>query len=179
MGDPPKLRNKYSRPKHLWETDRLREDSTLKKEYGLKNMRELWIATAELKKYRREARRLLSLSEEERAEDRQKILKKLNHLGILEKTAALDDILSLTVKDILERRLSTIVHRKGLAHTMAQSRQLITHGFIAVAGKVVSAPSYLVDSEEQSTIVYSKPIDISKKPPVVNEEKTEEVKEMK
>ena len=171
MGDPPKLRNKYSRPKHLWETDRLREDSTLKKDYGLKNMKELWIATETLKKYRREARRLLSLGEEERRGDEQKILNKLRQLGVLDQMAVVTSILSLTVKNILERRLATIVYRKGLAHTPAQSRQLITHGFISVGGRVISAPSYLVDSEEESVISYSKPIDISKKPPGITEEK--------
>lgn len=173
MGDPPKLRNKYSRPKHLWEADRLKEDTTLKREYGLKNMRELWIATAELKKYRREARRLLSLSEEEREKDKVKILTKLNNLGILDKDSAVDDILSLTVKHILERRLSTIVLRKGLAHTMPQSRQLITHGFIAIGGKKVSAPSYLVYKEQETVISYAKPIDLTKKPPVIEEKKEE------
>lgn len=173
MGDPPKLRNKYSRPKHLWEADRLKEDTTLKREYGLKNMRELWIATAELKKYRREARRLLSLSEEEREKDKVKILTKLNKLGIVDKDAAVDEILSLTVKHILERRLATIVLRKGLAYTMPQSRQLITHGFIAIGGKKISAPSYLVYKEQETIIAYAKPIDLSKKPPVMEEKKEE------
>ncbi len=176
MGDPPKLRNKYSRPKHLWEADRLKEDSAFKKDYGLKNMRELWMATAELKKYRREARRLLSLTEEERAKDKVKILTKLNKLGILNKDAEVDDVLSLTIKDVLERRLSTIVFRKGLANTISQSRQLITHGFIAVGGKKISAPSYLVDADEESLIAYSKPIDLNKKPPVVLDATKEETK---
>ena len=176
MGDPPKLRNKYSRPKHLWAADRIKEDSALKKEYGLKNMRELWLATAELKKYRREARRLLSLTAEERERDKGKILMKLNKLGVLNKESAIDDILSLTVKHILERRLATIVYRKGLAHTMPQSRQLITHGFISVKGRKISAPSYLVNIEEEINISYAKAIDLNKKPPTTlatDETKTE------
>jgi len=65
MGDPRRLRNKFERPKKLWDVDRIKHDKTLKVEYGLKNMSELWRSTAELKKYRREARRLLSLTEEE------------------------------------------------------------------------------------------------------------------
>lgn len=179
MGDPPKLRNKYSRPKHLWEGDRLAEDSALKKDYGLKNMKELWVATAELKKYRREARRLLSLDPAERARDEAKIMAKLNKLGVLEKNATLDSVLSLTIKDILERRLATVVYRKGLAHTLAQSRQLITHGFISIGGKRISAPGYLVDVEKESSISYSKPIDLSKKPPAVAESsKAEEKKDI-
>ncbi len=53
MGDPRRLRYKYERPKKLWDADRLTHDKALKLEYGLRNMRELWRATANLKKYRR------------------------------------------------------------------------------------------------------------------------------
>ena len=176
MGDPPKLRNKYTRPKRLWDVDRIKEDKTLKSEYALRNMKELWMAVAELKKYRREARRLLSRTEEERSKDAPKILHKLNTLGILEKTAGLEDILSLTVKTILERRLQTLVYRKGLANTLRQSRQLITHGFISVKGRKVSAPSCLITVPEESVINYAKSIDLNKKPPQATEEPKSEVK---
>jgi len=165
MGDPPRLRNKSVRPKKLWDVDRLKEEKKFQRDYGLKNMRELWISVAELKKYRREARRLLSLSEEERAVDTEKILNKLNKLGVLKKDSGLDDVLSLSVKDVLERRLQTLVLRKGLANTISQSRQLITHGFISVNGRKVSAPSYLVGIGEESVLSYAKQIDLSKKPP--------------
>ena len=69
MGDPRRLRNKIERPKKLWDVDRIKEEKALKNEYGLANMSELWRAASELKKYRREARRLLSLTEEERRDD--------------------------------------------------------------------------------------------------------------
>jgi small subunit ribosomal protein S4 len=81
MGDPRRLRNKTERPKKLWDLDRIKHDKALMTEYGLKNMRELWRATAVLKKYRREARRLLSLTEEERKDDAKKILPSLRALG--------------------------------------------------------------------------------------------------
>ena len=77
MGDPRKLRNKFDRPKKLWDTDRVAHDKGLRIEYGLKNTSELWRAAAELKKYRREARRLQAVSEQERKADSEKILKKL------------------------------------------------------------------------------------------------------
>jgi len=161
MGDPRKLRNKSERPKKLWETDRIAEESGLKKDYGLKAMRELWMSTAELKKYRREARRLLSQTEDERKGDDTKILAKLARYDILKPGSKLEDVLSLTVKDVLERRLQTIVMRKGLARSMSQSRQLITHGFIAVNGVKVTRPNYLVKAADG--IDYAKPIDISVK----------------
>jgi small subunit ribosomal protein S4 len=165
MGDPRKLRNKYERPKKLWDVDRLAEEKGLKAEYGLRNMRELWRSTAELKKFRREARRLLSVTEEERRDDAKKILAKLARLGVLGEGAVIDDVLSLEVKSMLERRLQTLVLRKGLAKSTAQSRQLITHGFIAINGKKVTRPGYIVSLAEEATLAYARPIDISVKPP--------------
>lgn len=163
MGDPRKLRNKYERPKKLWDVDRLSHDKALKSEYGLKNMRELWRATAELKKYRREARRLLSVTEEERRDDAKKILAKLAKFGMLKEGSVIDDVLSLEVRSVLERRLQTMVLRKGLALSSAQSRQVITHGFIAIAGRVVTRPGYLVTVAEEAALSHSKPIELQSK----------------
>ncbi len=161
MGDPRKLRNKYERPKKLWDVDRLAEEKALKAEYGLRNMRELWRSTAELKKYRREARRLLSLTEEERRDDATKILRKLARLGVLKEGAVIDDVLSLEVRVMLERRLQTLVLRKGLARTISQSRQLITHGFVSISGKKVTRPGYIVSLEEEPTLAHARSIDLS------------------
>ncbi len=175
MGDPRRLRNKFERPKKLWDVDRIKHDKALKVEYGLKSMSELWRSTAELKKYRREARRLLSLTEEERRSDAEKILKKLARLGIMKEGSVLDDVLSLEVRVILERRLQTLVMRKGLARTMPQARQLITHGFIGLGGRALTRPGYMVSLEEEAAISYTRPIDIAVRPE--EEEKPEEAKE--
>jgi len=160
MGDPRKLRNKYSTPKRLWDEDRIKHDKELRTEFGLKNSSEIWKSTDELRKHRREARRLLSLTEEERARDSEKILTKLARTGIM-KEGSLEDILALSVRTVLERRLQTLVMRKGLARTMKQARQLITHGFISVSGKKVTVPSYLVSVKDEAGIRYAKPIDLS------------------
>ncbi len=160
MGDPRRLRNKIENPKRLWDRDRIEHDKKLRTEYGLKNSSEVWSAAAELKKYRREARRLLALGGEERERDENKILTKLARLGVM-KEGKIEDVLSLEVKDILERRLQTRVVRKGLARTMRQARQLITHGFVSVGGRKTTVPSYLVSTEDEKTIIYTKPIDLS------------------
>ena len=76
---------------------------------------------------------------------------------------SLDDILSLTVRDFLERRLQTLVFRKGLAKTPKQARQLIVHGFIAVNGIKQVSPGRLVRADEEDKITYYKPIDLEKK----------------
>jgi len=67
----------------------------------------------------------------------------------------LDDVLDLTVEAILERRLQTLVFRKGLAKSIYQSRQLITHGHIAIDGKKVFSPSYIVPKNEEDKIEYA------------------------
>ena len=177
MGDPPRLRNKFARPKKLWDKDRIEQEKMLKQEFGLKCMRELWSISGDLKKYRREARRLLSISDEERHSDAQKILNKLARLGVLQKGAVIEDVLGLSVKDLLGRRLQTVVMRKGLARTMAQSRQLITHGFISVEGRRVQAPGMIVDTIMEPTLAYTKKIDISTNTPVVEESVEEKAEE--
>ncbi|HEY8449387.1 MAG TPA: 30S ribosomal protein S4 [Bacillota bacterium] len=45
---------------------------------------------------------------------------------------------------LLETRLDAIVYRMGFARTMAQARQLVRHGHIAVNGRKVDIPSYQV-----------------------------------
>ena len=175
MGDPRRFSNKYEKPKRLWERARLKDEKGLKATYGLKNMRELWTMGLELKKARRDARRLLSLSEDERRADMGKLMGKLHKIGILQKDAKLEDVLSLSIKEILERRLQTRVVRKGLAKTMAQARQLITHGFIAIGGRRISSPSYVVSHDEEDHIGYARPINLEPKAPVeAVEEKAEE-----
>lgn len=160
MGDPRRLKPKYESPRRIWSAERIQEESKLLEEYGLKNMRELWAMQKELKKIRREARRLLSQGEEGRIAGKQ-LLDKCVRLGYAkEADVTLEKLLELTIRDILERRLETRVVKRGLAKTMRQSRQLIAHGYISVKGRRMSAPSYIVPVDEEGTITYYKPINI-------------------
>jgi small subunit ribosomal protein S4 len=173
MGAPRRFRKKYETPKKLWVTQRIKEEKSLREQYGLKNAKELWRAATTIKKARRNARKLLARFEEKskKAED---LLNKLKRYGLLPKTATLSDVLSLTTKDLLERRLQTIVYKKGLANSIKQARQLIVHGFIAIDGRKKTAPGYLVKLEEEDKISYYRPIQI-KKPEEKKEEKEEKV----
>jgi len=83
------------------------------------------------------------------------LLDRLQRLGILPETAELDDVLDLSLEDILERRLQTLVFRKGLAKSIHQARQIITHGHVAIEGKKVSSPSYLVLKDEEAKVGYA------------------------
>ena len=46
---------------------------------------------------------------------------------------------------LLERWLDNLLYRLGFANSRSQARQMVRHGHIAVAGKVVDLPSYLVE----------------------------------
>ncbi|MEM4633735.1 MAG: 30S ribosomal protein S4 [Candidatus Anstonellaceae archaeon] len=160
MGDPRRIRNKYETPRKLWDSERIKREKKLASTYGLKNMREVWLALQQLKKARRNAIRNIALGQEG-VEKGKPLLIRLAKLGVLPADANLEDVLSLTVENFLDRRLQTRVFKKGLARTIKQARQLITHGFIAINGRKVTVPSYMVNAEEDQQISYYKPIDIS------------------
>lgn len=155
MGDPKKQRKKYEKPKFPWRIDTLEMELKLLGEYGLRNKRELWAHKTMLSKFRGNARSLLGMSIQNRKELEKQLVDRLHRLGVLPKTAALDDVLDLSMEDILERRLQTLVFRKGLAKSMYQARQLISHGHIAIEGKRLSSPSCLILSDEEPKIGYA------------------------
>ncbi|MEM4290346.1 MAG: 30S ribosomal protein S4 [Nitrososphaerota archaeon] len=152
MGDPKRPRKKYETPRNPWREDRLREELVLVGEYGLRNKRELWRAASILRKYRNIARSLFVLTGEERRVKEKALIDKLYSMGLVPKDADANYVLQLSVKDVLERRLQTIVYRLGLAKTPFQARQLIVHGKVVVGERVVSSPSYLVTREEENKI---------------------------
>jgi small subunit ribosomal protein S4 len=135
--------------------DMLDAELKLLGQYGLRNKREIWRHKTLLSKYRGIGRSLLGMSTEERKKQEKQLLDRLHRLGILPEEAALDDVLDLALEDILERRLQTLVFQRGLAQSIQQSRQLIAHGHIAIDGKRVSTPSYLVLKDEETKIAYA------------------------
>ncbi len=155
MGDPKKQKKKYEGPRFPWRSSVLQAELKLLGEYGLRNKRELWRHRTMLSKFRGIARSLLAVPSDERKKLESQLLGKLKRLGILHETAVLDDVLDLTVEDILERRLQTIVFRKGLAKSIHQARQLITHGHIVVGDRKVFSPSYLVLKDEEDKVGYA------------------------
>ena len=154
MGHPRKSRKKYDTPSHPWNADRIKVENKLVKKYGLKTKQEIWKAETMVKRYRRDARQLLGMSSDQNVTQRQQLLSHLVKLGFLRKDAKLEDVLNLTTEDVLRRRLQTMVHQKGLANTAKQSRIMVVHGHIAMAGKKIDSPSYLVKSGEEELIGY-------------------------
>ena len=147
----------YETPNHPYQGERIAEESGLLGKYGLKNKEELWKAESELRKFRREARNSLGATggDETLAEaENEEFVNRLKRLGILGDQESLADVLSLEVTDLLERRLQTVAYRKGLANTIGQSRQFISHGHITVNGARVQRPSYKVDVAEEDTVAF-------------------------
>ncbi len=159
MGDPKRIRKKYARSKLMWNAARIERDHDLKEKFGLKNLRELWKATSEVSRIRRNAREVLS----NRSSDKvgKEIISRLSRYSIVSKDAKIDDLLGITPEAILSRRLQSVVFRNGLARTPRQARQLIAHGFISINGRKVKSSSYLVRADEETRIGYYKPIDIN------------------
>ncbi|MEM3826337.1 MAG: 30S ribosomal protein S4 [Nitrososphaeria archaeon] len=153
MGDPKKPRKKYTSPKMPWRSDILTSELQLLGTYGLRNKRELWKAKTILSKIRGQARQLLAMPENERKIKESILLKKLLRYGFVHEGSTLDDILNLTVEDILERRLQTIVWRKGLAKSPYQARQFIVHGHITMNGRVVRRPGMFVMVGDEDSIM--------------------------
>ncbi len=152
MGDPKKQRKKYEAPRHPWRMDQLEAELNLVGEYGLRNKRELWRYKTMLSKIRGIARALLGMSEEEREILQEEYVSRIASLGILEESAKIDDILDLTVKNLLEKRLQTVVYRKGLAKTIHQAREIIIHGHIMVGNRKVTVPGYIIKRDEEEII---------------------------
>lgn len=162
MGDPKKQRKKYETPRTQWSQDQLEEELKLLGQYGLRNKHELWHNKTELSKYRGIARSLISKTPEEREKMENELLQRLKKMGVLDQTAVLDDVLDLSIEDLLERRLQTIVFRKGLTRTVFQSRQLITHGHITIDNRRITIPGYIVPKEKEEQLTYTPQSTISK-----------------
>lgn len=155
MGDPRKQKKKYVAPKKPFDSDRFEQELQLIGTYGLRNKRELWKHKTDLSHYRRNARHMLALSVSEREQNERELVTKLTRVGILRAEPTLDRVLDLTLEDMLERRLQTIVFRKGLASSMHHARQLVTHGHVALDGARVNTPQRLITVSEEERLQYT------------------------
>ncbi len=139
-------KKRYSRPKKAFEKARIEEENLILKKYAMKNKKEIWKAIAKVDYFRRRAKALAKLSNEEQ----EVLFSKLRALGL--KTNSIADVLALKLEDILERRLPTIVFKKGLAKTTKEARQMVSHKKVMIHSRIIDVPSYLVSLEEENSI---------------------------
>ena len=152
MGHPRKARKQYDTPSHPWNAARIKSENKLVVKYGLRTKKEVWKAETTIKRYRRDARFLLGMDTEHAEVEKAQLLNHIKRLGMLKADGKLEDILDLTVEDVLRRRLETVVHNLGLANTAKQARIFIVHGHIAMNGRKINAPGYMVKTGEEATI---------------------------
>merc|ERR1712096_460464 len=134
-------------PKRMFEKERIESEIKLCGEYGLKTKREIWRTQLGLSKLRKRARDLLIL-------EGNALLKRMFKYGLLnkEKENGLDYVLAVTLHKMLERRLQTRVFKLKLAKSIHHARVLIRGRHIAVAGRIVNVPSYMVTVENENKI---------------------------
>lgn len=120
--------------------------------FGLRNKRELWKSQTHLSSIRKQARTLLAATQQVRLREERKLLDSLRRKGLVAEAATLDDILSLTVEDVLSRRLQTMVFKKGMALSPLHARQLIVHGHVAIGERVITIPGYEVGHDQENTL---------------------------
>ncbi len=156
MGDPKKRRKTFESPKKRWDKDRILEEADLRKQYGLRSKKEIWKMETKLRKIRQNARKLLALPVERREKREAELMGKLHRQGLLEREASLEDVLTMNVNSVAERRLQTLVWRKDLSLTPNQSRQIIVHGHIGINKVKTTAPGHLVTRDEEEKISWFK-----------------------
>jgi len=175
MGDPKKGKKKWEGPGLPWIRELLRSEQELVGKYGLRNKKEIWLARTLVRQFRHMARGLLALPPTERMVREKQLITKLYRMGLLKsQQATVDDILGLREEDLLERRLQTIVFKKGMARTIYQARQLITHGHIAIGGTKITSPGYFVLRDEEDLIDFYAVSPFKANPPTVGVQTSEE-----
>jgi small subunit ribosomal protein S4 len=157
MGDPKFPRRKYARPFHPWKADRIAEENSLQKKYGLKSKKEVWRAKSHLRHYRGRARELLAQARTgnpQAKKETQQMLSRLHRMGLLPAAATLDDVLAMNVEQLLTRRLQTQLYLKGFTASPDQARQFIAHGHVMIADRKMNIPGYYVKRGEEDLIQF-------------------------
>ncbi|RLI99355.1 MAG: 30S ribosomal protein S4 [Candidatus Aenigmatarchaeota archaeon] len=174
MGDPKRLRRKWKRPRKTFNTARIAADKELKRDYGFRRKKEIWRLDYAFKHLMRRARKILATKDKEAEEI---LMNKLIKMGLIEKKVHIEEVLNMTFEDLCERRLQTILFKKGLATTLKQARQFIAHKKVRVGEKMVNQPNYIVLKDEEDKIkLKEKKVKVVEKPKedIKEEPRTEE-----
>ena len=142
----------YKTPKRPF--DRTRFDSELKLagQFGLRCKREIQRVHYTLGHMRRIAKVMLmkDANDQKRQLEGGALLRRLHNLGILPpEQNKLEFVLALKLENLLERRLQTVVYRKGFARSIHHARVLIRGKMIKVGKQVVDSPSFMVRVESE------------------------------
>ncbi|ELP84310.1 40S ribosomal protein S9, putative [Entamoeba invadens IP1] len=137
----------YKTPKVPFDRTRFDAELKLAGQFGLKCKREIQRVHFMLGHMRTIAKVMLmkSATDPKRILEGNALLRRLHNLGILPKDQTkLEFVLALKEENLLERRLQTIVFRKGFAKSIHHARVLIRSKLISVGKQIVDVPSFMV-----------------------------------
>lgn len=155
MGAPRKHRKNYISHKQRWNKQSIEEESVLVEDYGLKNKKEIRRVELMLKKFKMLAKVYNKDENTKKSQEAVHFLESLKAKGFLSQEAqSLDEVLDMSLRDILDRRLSTVLYKNKLARTCKQARQFITHRHVSVDGKVIDSPTYFITLSQEEAIVF-------------------------
>ena len=161
MGDPKRQRKKFSKPSHPWQKDRIDAEKEILKQYGLRRKQEIWKINSMLQSFLNRAKTIIGSRSKQSELEKKQLLDRLHVLGLLGKDSKIEDVLNLTLKNFMERRLQTLVFRKQIANSVMQARQFITHEHIVVGKRKITSPAYMVTLSEESQIKAVKVLNVT------------------
>ena len=160
MGQPKFSRPKTQTPTHPWKAERIEEEHALKDQYGLKRvggMKEIWRERSALRRHRQLAMKLIGrvdTSEGHFKREKEEFLDSMQRKGLISEDADLDDVLQISVENMLDRRLQSQVYYKGFAPSMRAARNMIVHGHIVLGNQKMNVPGYHVLRNQEADIAY-------------------------
>lgn len=149
MGDPKKQDKKYEKPLIPWDERRIEDEKELMETYGLKKKKEILKSQSILRNLQRRARDLAAGSDEDR---RDNLLDKCKRLGLIGEDSGLNDVLRIDLRDILDRRLQTLVSKHEDVKSPEQARQFIVHGHVRIGERRITTPSFPVPQKLEDKI---------------------------
>jgi small subunit ribosomal protein S4 len=142
-----KKHKRYARPRKPFERARIEEEKSLISKYGLRSKKEIWKAEFFINRIRSQAKKLIVHPEQQEA-----FLARLVGMGFIQPGAGIDDVLALTRENLFERRLQTIVFKRGLTTTVKQARQYVVHRKVKMGNRIVDIPGCVVKKAEEDKI---------------------------
>eukprot|EP00827_Trimyema_finlayi_P004802 TRINITY_DN48_c0_g1_i2.p1 TRINITY_DN48_c0_g1~~TRINITY_DN48_c0_g1_i2.p1 ORF type:complete len:173 (+),score=75.08 TRINITY_DN48_c0_g1_i2:48-521(+) len=122
------------------------------------NKAEVWRVQLTLAKLRKAARELLTLPENDprRIFQGHALMRRMFRFGLLEENEnKLDFILGLTIHKFMDKRLQTVVYKKGLASSVHHSRIRIRQRHIKVGKNLVNSPQFMVRQDQEKNIDFA------------------------
>lgn len=156
MGDPKKQHKTYEKPLIPWDERRIEDEKELKDTYGLRKKKEILKSQSILRNLQRRARDVAASGGEAERTD---LLERSRNLGLVGDDAGTEDVLRIGVRDVLDRRLQSLVSNLDRVKTVDQARQFIVHGHVRVGDRKVTTPSFLVPEELEDKIKVKEGLD--------------------